>query len=140
MHRASRSGSEPRQRSKSESYAPRTFNKNPTRFLTKPCYLFCRSLFSSRNPRLISHRSNQLNSILATTPDTKATGIIHKAVMPKISAKAISTATSMENSPPATVPREVAHGTNRAIKKSTNSGATTKLTTFITTSSRLPLT
>ena len=60
--------------------------------------------------------------------------------MPKIPTKAISTATSIANNPPATVPREVAHGTNSAMKKSTNSGATTRFTTLITTSSRLPLT
>src|SRR5690606_22455755 len=53
---------------------------------------------------------------------------------------AIETAVAIETMPPQNVPLEVAKGTKRAIKNKTNSGATNKLTTFITTSIKFPST
>lgn len=87
-----------------------------------------------------NRRSIKLQSAPTRIPVTKETGIIHSTEIPNTLKKAISIALNKEKRPPQIVPLLVAKGTNRAIKNNTNSGATTKLTTLITTSNKLPVT
>jgi hypothetical protein len=64
------------------------------------------------------------------TPPINENVITHKDDIPNNSKKAIRIAISNEIIPEKTVDRSVALGTKNAMKKRTNKGATTRLTTF----------